>query len=41
MRADVGQADVVLLFAADRARLDADLPDVLRTMSRSAIPADR
>jgi hypothetical protein len=37
VRADVGKADVVLLFAPDRARLDAELPDVLRTMSQSAI----
>jgi hypothetical protein len=37
MRADIGKTDVVLLFAADRARLDADLPGVLRTMSPSAI----
>jgi Protein of unknown function (DUF3052) len=36
-RADIGQADVVLLFAPDRARLDANLPDVLKTMSQSAI----
>jgi hypothetical protein len=37
VRADIGNAEVVLLFAADRARLDADLPDVLTTMSPSAI----
>jgi hypothetical protein len=37
VRADVETADVVLLFARNRARLDADLPDVLRTISQSAI----
>jgi hypothetical protein len=37
MRADIGQADVALLFTPDRARLDAKLPDVLKTISQSAI----
>ena len=37
VRADIGKADVVLLFAPDRAHLDTELPDVLRTMPQSAI----
>jgi hypothetical protein len=36
-RADLREADVVLLFAPDRARLDAELPGVLKTMARTAI----
>ena len=36
-RADVGQADVVLLFVPDRAGLDARLPALLKTMSKTAI----
>jgi hypothetical protein len=36
-RADLREADVVLLFAPDRARLDAELPGVLKTMARAAI----
>jgi len=36
-RAEVAAADVVLLFAPDRARLDAGLPAVLKTMSQAAI----
>jgi hypothetical protein len=36
-RADGGQADVVILFARDRARLDAELPEVLKTIPQSAI----
>ena len=36
-RADLAEADVVLLFAADRARLEAKLPDVLKRMQAAAI----
>jgi hypothetical protein len=36
-RADLAKADVVLLFAPDRAGLDAKLPDVLKKMPNSAI----
>jgi hypothetical protein len=36
-RADLAEADVVLLFAPDRASLDARLPDVLKKMPESAI----
>jgi hypothetical protein len=36
-RADLGKADVVLLFAADRAGFDAKLPGVLKTMPAAAI----
>jgi hypothetical protein len=36
-RADVANADVVLLFAADRAVLDNGLPKLLQTMPHSAI----
>jgi hypothetical protein len=36
-RADVAKADVVLLFAPDRARLDADLPGLLKRMAPRAI----
>ena len=36
-RAAVSKADVVLLFAPDRARLDAVLPGLLEKMSQSAI----
>jgi hypothetical protein len=36
-RADLARADVVLLFAADRAGLEAKLPDVLKTMQDAAI----
>ena len=36
-RADVGQADVVLLFTADRAGFDAKLPALLKTMPKTAI----
>ncbi len=37
MRADLANADVVLLFAPDRARLDAKLPGVLEKMPDTAI----
>lgn len=36
-RAEVSNADVVLLFAPDRARLDAVLPGLLETMAPTAI----
>jgi Protein of unknown function (DUF3052) len=36
-RADLASADVVLLFASDRAGLEAKLPDVLKTMQETAI----
>jgi hypothetical protein len=36
-RADVAAADVVLLFAPDRASLDKSLPKLLKTMSSAAI----
>jgi hypothetical protein len=36
-RAEVSNADVVLLFAPDRARLDAELPGALRKMAETAI----
>src|SRR5215475_3261852 len=36
-RAEVSSADVVLLFAPDRARLDAALPGLLGTMGQTAI----
>jgi hypothetical protein len=36
-RADLARADVVLLFASDRAGLEGKLPDVLRTMQEAAI----
>ena len=36
-RADLAEADVVLLFAADRARLEAKLPDVLKKTQEAAI----
>jgi hypothetical protein len=36
-RAGVAKADVVLLFAADRAALDAKLPDALKQMPATAI----
>ena len=36
-RADVAEADVVLLFAPDRAALDAKLPALLKTMQKTAI----
>jgi hypothetical protein len=36
-RADLARADVVLLFASDRAGLEAKLPDVLKTMQDAAI----
>ena len=36
-RADLAEADVALLFAADRARLEAKLPDVLKKMQDAAI----
>jgi Protein of unknown function (DUF3052) len=36
-RADLAKADVVLLFAPDRAGLDAKLPDTLKKMAASAI----
>ncbi len=36
-RADLAKADVVLLFAPDRAGLDAKLPDTLKKMTASAI----
>jgi hypothetical protein len=37
VRSDVAEADVVILFAPDRARLDALLPAVLTRASRAAI----
>ena len=36
-RADLAEADVVLVFAADRARLEGKLPDVLKKMQATAI----
>ena len=36
-RVDLARADVVLLFAADRAGLEAKLPDALKTMQDAAI----
>jgi DUF3052 family protein len=36
-RAEVPNADVVLLFAPDRARLDAALPDLLAKLAQTAI----
>jgi len=36
-RAEVSSADVVLLFAPDRARLDAALPGLLEKMAQTAI----
>jgi Protein of unknown function (DUF3052) len=36
-RAELARADVVLLFAAERASLEAKLPDVLKTMQETAI----
>jgi len=36
-RADLARADVVLLFASDRAGLEARLPDVLEKMQDAAI----
>ena len=36
-RADLARADVVLLFASDRAGLEAKLPDVLEKMQVAAI----
>ena len=36
-RAAVSNAEVVLLFAPDRARLDAELPDLLEKMAETAI----
>ena len=36
-RADLREADVVLLFAPDRTRFDAELPGVLKTMVETAI----
>ena len=36
-RATLKEADVVLLFVADRAHLDSELPKTLKTMSSSAI----
>ena len=36
-RADLAKADVVLLFAPDRAGLEAKLPDVLKKMPATAI----
>jgi hypothetical protein len=37
VRADLAKADVVLLFAPDRAGFDAKLPDVLNKMQATAI----
>jgi hypothetical protein len=37
MRAGLAEADIVILFAPDRARLDADLPAVLAKASPTAI----
>jgi hypothetical protein len=36
-RVDLAKADVVLLFAADRAGLEAKLPDALKTMQETTI----
>jgi len=36
-RADAAQADVVLLFTADRARFEAELPPLLARMRKDAI----
>ncbi len=36
-RAEVGEADVVLLIVPDRAGLDAKLPALLKTMPKTAI----
>jgi hypothetical protein len=36
-RAEPAQADVVLLFVADRARFDAQLPPLLKKMRKEAI----
>jgi len=36
-RAGIADADVVLFFAPDRARLDAGLPAVLKTAAQTAI----
>lgn len=36
-RADAAEADVVLLFTADRARFDSALPPLLKTMRKDAI----
>jgi hypothetical protein len=36
-RADPAEADVVLLFAADRARFDGELPSLLKKMRKDAI----
>jgi hypothetical protein len=36
-RADLARADVVLLFASDRAGLEGKLPDVLKRMQEAAI----
>ena len=36
-RSDVAKADVVLLFATDRANLDKHLPKLLKSMSPAAI----
>lgn len=36
-RADVREADVVLMFAPDRTRLDAELPGLLATLAQTAI----
>ena len=36
-RADLARADVVLLFASDRAGLEGKLPDVLKTMQKATI----
>ncbi|HEX4505217.1 MAG TPA: hypothetical protein VH722_05760 [Alphaproteobacteria bacterium] len=36
-RAEAAQADVVLLFTANRARFDADLPPLLKTIRKDAI----
>jgi hypothetical protein len=40
-RADVGKADVVLLFTPDRAALDESLPKLLKAMPPSAILGSR
>jgi len=36
-RADVARAEIVLLFTPDRARLEAELPVLLKTMLQGAI----
>jgi hypothetical protein len=37
VRTEIGKADVVLLIAADRARLESELPRLLKAIPQSAI----